>query len=78
MSSGPATAARAGATPAGLLSEVASALSACLDAGMTVRLHHGAVETAEGYVLRVGDAYVARTRAYTPFTPPLPADGLDD
>jgi hypothetical protein len=58
-----------------LLGAVASALTACEAAGITVKLKHGIVTSREGYVLPVGGQWVARTRAYTEFTP---AAGGDD
>ncbi len=59
-----------------LLGAVASALTACEEAGIAVKLKHGIVLTREGYVLPVGDQWVARTRAYTEF--PLPPGDDDD
>lgn len=51
-----------------LLACLADALNACEDAGITVKLKHGAVITRFGYVLPVGDArWGARTLAYSPF-----------
>jgi hypothetical protein len=57
-----------------LLGAVADALTACEAAGIGVKLKHGIVTSREGYVLPVGDAWVARTRAYTEFTPPAGDD----
>jgi hypothetical protein len=59
-----------------LLTAVADALNACDKAGILVQLAHGAAITNEGYVLAVGDGnvpmmgnrWVARTRALTPFS----------
>ena len=56
--------------PAALLSSVAAALTACEQAGIKVRLRHGAVMTREGYVLPLGDGrWRARTLAWTEFSP---------
>ena len=53
---------------AALLSRVASALSACEAAGITVKLKHGAVITDFGYVLPLGDGrWGARTLTWTEF-----------
>lgn len=60
-----------------LLGAVAAALTACERAGVSVKLKHGIVHTREGYVLPVGDRWVARTMAYTEFTP-APGDDDDD
>lgn len=59
---------RAG-TASHLLAAVADALAACEQAGLKVRLRHGIVETREGYVLPVKGGWVARTRAWTEFSP---------
>jgi hypothetical protein len=65
--------------PAALLAQVAEALNACEDAGVTVKLKHGAVMTRNGYVLQVGDGqWGARTRAYSPFGVPADADEMDE
>ena len=54
---------------AALLSLVASALSACEAAGITVKLKHGAVITPLGYVLPLGDGkWAARTLTWTEFS----------
>lgn len=54
-----------------LLASVADAFNACEEAGITVKLKHGAVITGHGYVLPVGEAeWGARTRAYSPFVVP--------
>lgn len=58
-----------------LLGAVAEALNACQSAGIDVKLKHGAVMTEAGYVLPIGDGWVARTRTYTEFAP---ASGDDD
>jgi hypothetical protein len=67
-----------------LLTAVADALDACMDAGMDVRLRHGVVMAAGkaggGYVLPLKDGrWTARTLAYDPFVQVsvLP-DDLDD
>jgi hypothetical protein len=52
-----------------LLREVAAALNACEEAGMRVKLRHGAVFTAYGYVLPTDSEWVARTLVYTEFEP---------
>jgi hypothetical protein len=57
-----------------LLGAVAEALTACEAAGIAVKLKHGIVTSREGYVLPVGDQWVARTRAYTEFAPPAGDD----
>lgn len=64
--------------PAALLGQVAEALNACEAAGIPVKLKHGIVSTRNGYVLPVRDGWVARTLAYSPFSPPDDPDGLDD
>jgi hypothetical protein len=52
-----------------LLGAVAAALSACEEAGLPVKLRHGAVITAAGYVLEgEGGRWVARTLAWTEFS----------
>ena len=54
---------------AALLSLVASALTSCEEAGITVKLKHGAVITPLGYVLPLGDGrWGARTLAWTEFS----------
>jgi hypothetical protein len=60
-----------------LLGAVAGALTACEAAGIAVKLKHGIVTSREGYVLPVGERWVARTLAYTPFTPPGDDDTED-
>jgi len=57
-----------------LLAGVAAALTACEQAGISVKLGHGVVMTEAGYVLPVGTEWVARTLAYTEFTPPAGDD----
>lgn len=57
-----------------LLGAVADALTACQQAGLKVKLKHGAVYTRAGYVLPARDGYVARSLEYSPFWP----DDLDD
>jgi hypothetical protein len=52
-----------------LLGAVAEALTACEAAGIAVKLKHGIVVTRNGYVLPVADRWVARTLAWTEFTP---------
>jgi hypothetical protein len=57
-------------SPAGLLAALAAALNACDDAGLDVRLKHGAVYTGHGYVLPLaGGRWAARTLTYTEFSP---------
>jgi hypothetical protein len=52
-----------------LLEAVAAALTACAAAGLPVKLRHGAVLTAAGYVLEAdGGRWVARTLAWTEFS----------
>lgn len=64
------TATRPDAAP--LLAAVADALNACEQAGITVKLKHGAAMTRYGYVLPVGDGqWGARTLAYSPFGVPV-------
>jgi hypothetical protein len=59
---------RPGAGP--LLSSLAAALTACEQAGLKPKLRHGGIiETRHGYVVRAGRAWVARTAAWTEFTP---------
>lgn len=59
------------ATPAALLSNLATALNALGDAGRPARLKHGIVACRDGYVLPLTDGtWVARTLTYTPFSPP--------
>jgi hypothetical protein len=51
-----------------LLAAAAATLTACEQAGITVKLKHGAVCTRFGYVLEVADGrWEARTLAYSPF-----------
>ena len=56
-----------------LLSAVADALNACERARITVKLAHGCVLSAAGYVLPVfpdaGERYAVRTMALTEFSP---------
>lgn len=61
--------------PARLLSSVADALNALENAGITVDLAGGAVMTPRGYVMALGDdrlgfRWQARTRMWTPLSPP--------
>lgn len=64
---------------AALLAAVAEALAACEQAGISVKLRHGAVYTRNGYVLPLGDGqWGARTLAYSPFGPDVDADEMDD
>lgn len=63
------------ADAARLLSSVADALNALENAGITVDLAAGAVMTSRGYVMAVGDdrlgsKWQARTRLWTPLSPP--------
>lgn len=52
-----------------LLAAVADALTRCEAAGLKVRLRHGGViETRQGYVVRIGRAWMARTAAWTEFS----------
>jgi hypothetical protein len=61
-----------------LLGAVADALTACEQAGIAVKLKHGAVYTRFGFVLEVGDArWEARTLAYSPFGTPETDDEMD-
>ena len=54
---------------AALLSLVASALTSCEEAGITVKLKHGAVMTPLGYVLPLGGGkWGARTLRWTEFS----------
>jgi hypothetical protein len=57
-----------------LLASVASALTACEQAGIKVRLRHGIVDTREGYVLPVKGSWVARTRTWDRFSPGQESD----
>jgi hypothetical protein len=58
-----------GTETARLLGAVAAALSACEEAGLPVKLRHGAVITPAGYVLEAGGGrWVARTLAWTEFS----------
>lgn len=52
-----------------LLEAVAVALNACEEAGIAVKLKHGAVYTRHGYVLPAGDRWVPRTLLWSPFSP---------
>lgn len=53
-----------------LLLDLADALNACTEAGISVRLKHGAAYTSMGYVLPIGDdRWVARTLVYTELAP---------
>lgn len=67
------------ATPEALLGAVAEALNACDSAaGTGVRLRHGIVMTARGYVLPLANGrWAARTKNYTEFTPAIPLQMLD-
>jgi hypothetical protein len=59
-----------------LLKAVADALSACGEAGLAVKLRHGAVITPAGYVLEAGDGrWVARTLAWNEFSTLADEDG---
>jgi hypothetical protein len=65
--------------PARLLAAVADALNALENAGITVDLAGGAVMTERGYVMAVGDdrlgsKWQARTRLWTPLSPPDESD----
>jgi hypothetical protein len=60
-----------------LLGAVADALTACEAAGIAVKLKHGIVLTRHGYVLPVGESWVARTLAWTEFTPATEGDDDD-
>ena len=65
--------------PAVLLAGVATALNACEEAGILVKLAHGSVITASGYVFPLGELpgerYEARTRMLTQF--PVPESDED-
>lgn len=61
-----------------LLGAVAGALTACEEAGIKVKLKHGAVYTRVGYVLPAGTHWVARTLQWSPFSPPEGRDDDDD
>jgi hypothetical protein len=50
-----------------LLRDVAAALNACRESGITVHLKHDTVFTDVGYVLDTGTEWVPRTLAYVPF-----------
>jgi hypothetical protein len=64
---------------AGLLAQVAEALTACDQAGLRVRLHHDVVETREGYVLPLArNRWVPRTKTYSKFSAAAFAAGDDD
>lgn len=54
-----------------LLTQLADALNECQEAGLRVKLKHDTVYTREGYVLPVGEGWVARTLVYTEFEPPI-------
>lgn len=62
--------ARVGRTPQGspvtLLENLAQILNACAE--LNVKLKHGVIITDAGYVLPIGDKWVARTLTYTPFS----------
>ena len=64
-----------------LLSAVADALNACERARITVKLAHGCVLSAAGYVLPVfpdaGERYAVRTMALTEFSS-APSGGEED
>ena len=64
------------AAASALLAEVAAALTACEQAGIHVKMRHGAVLTDYGYVLPAETEWVARTLVYTEFEP-LEEDDLD-
>lgn len=63
-------------SPASLLNNLADALNLCADAGMKVRMRHGALLAEEGYVLPLSAGrWTARTLNYDPFiSVPLDAD----
>lgn len=64
------------AAPAALLQQLADAMNACTNAGLDVKIRHGAIECDEGLILgplTTGE-YVARTRLYTEF-PAIPEQG---
>ena len=63
--------------PPALLKAVADSLTACAEAGLKVKLKHGAVYTPAGYVLPARGGWVARTLEYSPFWPD-DLDGDDD
>lgn len=56
----------AGESPLVLLANLAQVLNACAE--LNVKLKHGVVYTDAGYVLPIGDKWVARTLQYTPFS----------
>jgi hypothetical protein len=67
-------------SPASLLNNLADALNSCADAGVKVRMRHGALLAAEGYVLPLaGGRWTARTLNYDPFIslPELADDDFD-
>jgi hypothetical protein len=69
-----------GASAGDLLTRVADAMNACTDAGLEIRVRHGALIARKGYVLPLASgSWSARTLAYDPFVqvPVLP-DDLDD
>jgi hypothetical protein len=54
--------------PWSLLAAIAASLNACADAGVFVKLRHGAVMTGRGYVLPLSDGrWGARTVDYTTY-----------
>jgi hypothetical protein len=54
-----------------LLEDLARALSACGEAGMCVKLKHGAVYTKFGYVLPLDSGkWTARSLTWDPLSPP--------
>jgi len=57
-------------SPAAMLSVLADALNTCADAGIRIRVRHGALIALEGYVLPLaGGKWTARTLNYDPFLP---------
>ena len=63
--------------PGPLLAGLAGALTACEQAGLKPKLRHGGIiETGHGYVVRGRDGWVARTAAWTEFSPEQ--EGSDD
>lgn len=57
-----------------LLGAVAEALTACEQAGIAVKLKHGAVYTRHGYVLPADGRWVSRTLQWSPFSPEIDDD----
>lgn len=65
-------------TTAELLTNLAEVLNSCTDAGIEIRVRHGALIARQGYVLPLsGGLWTARTLSYDPFVS-ISANSLED